>query len=90
MGPAHIHIYTHIHIYIYMCIELTRVWREEGGERERRYRTCTGQREGGEEGSVGPKGRGGGVGGWRTLVCINLGNTGWKIDIRIEIIDGGW
>lgn len=24
------------------------------------------------------------------LVCINLGNTGWKIDIRIEIIDGGW
>lgn len=24
------------------------------------------------------------------LVCINLGNTGWKIDICIEIIDGGW
>lgn len=28
--------YTYIHTYthIYMCIELTRVWREEGGERE--------------------------------------------------------
>lgn len=90
MGPAHIHIYTHIHIYIYVHRANQSV--EGGGwrERERRYRTCTGQREGGEEGSVGPKGRGGGVGGWRTLVCINLGNTGWKIDIRIEIIDGGW
>lgn len=25
----------------------------------------------------------------RMLVCINLGNTRSKIDIRIEIIDGG-
>lgn len=73
-----------------MCIELTSVKKERERVREMVrgwYRTCTGQ---GEGGSVGPKGRGGGVGGWRTLVCINLGNTGWKIDIRIEIIDGGW
>lgn len=39
---------------------------------------ATSERKGSGKGVVAP------------LVCINLGNTGWKIDICIEIIDGGW